>query len=164
MSNKIAMTPDQLPQQRIHLVVDLPPRPKSFKSRCGKYFSISGLPSENGPTEMQYIGTVEWAWGPMHSRVNAYYLSTDRKRSHWCLWVCCFDGYACQWESESTLYAYCENKRIPKKTAAIHLLIDAWNLEREFEELDHFHILNAVELLSVAEFMAIGRVVWPDKY
>jgi hypothetical protein len=162
MSNKIAMTPDQLPQQRIHAVVDLPPRPKSFESHCGKYLSIWGFPLGNFLKEKHSLGTVEWAWGPMHSRVDAYYLSTDRKRSHWCLWVCCFDGYSCQWESENTLYAYCENKGIPKKTAAIHLLIDAWNYERKFMELDHFHILNAVELLSVAELMAIGRVVWPE--
>jgi hypothetical protein len=29
-------------------------------------------------------------------------------------------------------------------------------------DLDHFHFLNKVELLSVAEFKAIGRVVWPE--
>jgi len=163
MSNKIAMTPDQLPQQRIHAVVDLPPRPKSFESHCGKYLSIRGLPSDNRTVKIQFIGTVEWAWSPMHSRIESYHISTNRYRTHWCVWVCRFDGYSCQWESERTLYAYCENRRIPKKTAAIHLLIDAWDYEREFEELEHFHLLNSVELLSVAEFRAIGRAVWPEE-
>jgi len=60
------------------------------------------------------------------------------------------------------VYACASKKGISEKVAAIHLLIDAWDYEREFEELDHFHMLNAVELLSVPEFMAIGRAVWPD--
>jgi len=157
MSNKIAMTPDQAPQQRIHLVVDLPPRPKSFESHCGKYPSIWGVTLEDGPTELQYIGTVEWAWSPMHSRIDSYYLSSDRTRSHWFLWVSSFDDDDC------LLYASASKKGICEKTAAIHLLIDAWDYERKFEELDHFHMLNTVELLSVAEFRAIGRVVWLEE-
>ena len=156
MSNKIAMTPDQLPQQRIYPVVDLPPRPKSFKSSCGKYPSIWGVTLEDGPTELQYIGTVEWTWSPMHLRIDSYYLSSDRTRSHWFLWVSSFDDDDC------LLYACASKKGISEKVAAVYLLIDAWNYEREFDELDHFHIINTVEFLSVAEFRAIGRVVWPE--
>jgi len=56
MSHKIAMTPDQAPQQRLYPVVDLPPRPKSFKSLCRKDLysipSIRELPLENRPIEM----------------------------------------------------------------------------------------------------------------
>jgi len=48
---------------------------------------------------------------------------------------------------------------VDKKTAAIYLLIDTWTFERDNMELDHFHWLDNVGLLSVAEFMAIGQVV-----
>ncbi len=172
MSRKIAMKPDQAPQQRIHLVVDLPPRPKSFKSRCGKELyslsSIRELPLENRPRQMprsaQFVGTIEWAWSPMHSRIDAYYLSTNRKRSHWFLWASCLDDSDdYRWKWETTLFAYGTKKGIDKKTAIIHLLIDAWNYEREFMELDAFHIINAVGVLSIGEFWAIDRAVWPEE-
>ena len=58
--------------------------------------------------------------------------------------------------------AYGTKKGVDKKTAAIYLLIDSWIFERDNMELDHFHWLDNIGLLSVAEFMAIGRVVWPD--
>jgi len=165
------MTPDQAPQQRLYPVVDLPPRPKSFKSRCGKELysipSIRELPLKNHPTQMprtaQFIGTAEWAWSPMHSRIDAYYLSTNQKRSHWFLWASCLDDSDYRWKWINTLYAYGSKKGIDKKTAAIYLLLDAWSFEQEFLELEHFHILNAVELLSVPEFRAIGRVVWDEE-
>jgi hypothetical protein len=114
------------------------------------------------PRSAQFVGTAEWAWSPMHSRIDVYYISTNRKKSHWLLWKRWIDDSDYRWRWESALYVYGTKRDIPKKTAAIYLLIDAWDYEREFLELEHFHILNAVELISVPEFRAIGRVVWPD--
>ena len=55
-------------------------------------------------------------------------------------------------------------KEMDKKTAAIYLLIDTWTFERDRMDIDHFHWPDNVGLLSEAEFMAIGRIVWPEEY
>ena len=86
MTNKprIPMSPDELPQQRIHEVITLPPRPEPFDCHIGySQFPKGSLPSST-PSNMTYLAQVEWAWSPMHNRLDAYYL--HRGRTHWSLW------------------------------------------------------------------------------
>ena len=81
----IPMSHTQLPQQRIHEVLEFVEHPEPFNSTVG-YGAVptSAIP-KNGPSSPIYLAQVEWAWSPMHSRVSAYYL--HRGRSHWVLWL-----------------------------------------------------------------------------
>ena len=81
---KIPMLPEQLPRQRITLVVSLPPRPAGFEGK--RESSVSVRPPAKMPHSARYVAQVEWAWGPNHTRLDAYYLSTNRERTHWFLW------------------------------------------------------------------------------
>ena len=158
---KIPMTPDDVPRQRVHLVVALPPRPKMFQGFCD---FVSPMPSEvrpkGSPRKMEYLGSVEWARGPRESRFDSYYLNP--RGSYWLLWI--------RWQDENdwnlswkwTLYAYGSRKSVDAKTAATYLLLDAWSAERDSLDLEHYFLIGETGLLSVEEISEVARNVWPE--
>lgn len=170
---KIVMDPNTLFYERIHPALDLPPRPESFKGHYNPdlfygYRAEQELPLENRPKKMsrtaQYLGAVEWKgwWAPVYNRLNAYHISTNIQRSHWILWISWLNDFEWKWKLETAIYAYGVRKGINKKTAAIYLLIDAWSFEIENMDLDPFHWLNDEGLLSIEEYAAMARIVWPE--
>ena len=58
---KIPMSPEDLPQQRIHEVVTLPKRPAEFDCKVGYELSPHGELPKNAPTKSTYLCQVEWA-------------------------------------------------------------------------------------------------------
>ena len=74
---KIPMSPTELPQQRIHEIVGLPERPAEFNCEVGYGVFQDGAFPKNAPTNSTYLCQVEWAWSPMHNRLDAYYLHRD---------------------------------------------------------------------------------------
>lgn len=156
---KIPMRPEELPQQRITLVASLPPRPAGFVGKREPPESVP-LPARM-PRSAKYVGQFEWAWGPNNSLLVAYYLSTNRERTHWLLWVRPYDDNWGKWD-EPQVQVYAPKQNVPAKTAAAYLLLDSWTEEIRESSLDHFHWINKVDFLSVEELHAIGRVVWPN--
>jgi len=150
---KIPMSPSELPQQRVHEVVDLPPRPEPFDCKAGYRDYPSGSAPRNQPRNPTYLCQVEWAWSPMHNRLDAYYL--HRGSSHWSLWSRYWDG---KWE---WVTAACVHRRgVTEKQAAVYLLLEFLKHEVRESDLDQFHWINEGEYISVAELMAIAREVW----
>jgi hypothetical protein len=66
---KIPMSPEELPQQRTHKIVGLPELFDYCEIDYGTLSSCK-LP-KNGPTNSTYLCQVEWAWSPMHNRLDA---------------------------------------------------------------------------------------------
>ena len=157
---KIPMRPEELPQQRITLVASLPPRPSGFEGKREPPESV--LPPAKMPRSAKYIGQVEWAWGPNNTRLDAYYLSTNRQRTHWFLWLRPYDDNECQWD-EPQIRAYAPKEEVPSEVAAAYLLLDSWTEETRDSDPGHFHWINKADFLSVEELHAIGRAVWPRK-
>ena len=61
---KIPMRPEDVPQQRVHLVVALPPRPPSFNVKCDFNHPMpDDVRPKGSPRKTTYLGSVEWAWG-----------------------------------------------------------------------------------------------------
>ena len=126
---KIPMRPEDVPQQRVHLVASLPPCPPSFQ---GYYDYVNPMPDDlllklnlpqsrqmkRSPRNTEYLGSVEWAWCPWHSRFDKYYLNP--RRSLWLLWIRWWDDFdsAYRWR----FYGYGPKKGVDAKTAAIYLL------------------------------------------
>jgi hypothetical protein len=156
---KIPMRPEELPQQRITLVASLPPRPAGFVGKREPPESVP-LPAKI-PRSAKYVGQFEWAWGPNNSLLVAYYLSTNRERTHWLLWVRPYDDNWGKWD-EPQVQVYAPKQNVPGKIAAAYLLLDSWTEEVRESKLDHFHWINKADFLSVEELHAIGRVVWPN--
>lgn len=160
---KIPMLPTELPQQRVCAVISLPQRPSGFHGIRVPPETVpppAVLPPVKMPRAAKYIGQVEWAWGPNNTRLDAYYLSTNRKRTHWFLWLQWFDDNWGKWE-EPQIHAYAAKQRVPSNVAAAFLLLDAWTEETRESDPGHFHWINNSALLSVEELQAIGRIVWP---
>ena len=152
------MLPGQLPQQRVHEVVALEPRPADFEPIVGYGVVPVGILPKDQPRNAAYVGQMEWAWSPMNNRLDAYYL--HRGRAHWVLWTRYWDDNWGRWEWVAA--AAVARRGVTERQAATHLLIDFWRAERAEGSLDHFHWINEGGLLSVEDLMAIGRVVWDD--
>ena len=157
----LPMRPEELPQQRVHIVVDLPPRPGSFK---GRWDWEQGIPVNkhpgDSPAKAEYLATVEWSWSPANSRIDAYYLSSHDR--YWLLWKRYFDDWSDEWAWVWSVYAYGPQKNVTARQAAVYLLVDAWSSDRDDECLDSFHMISETAALSVSDLEAISRVVWPE--
>ena len=152
----IPMSPDELPQQRIHEVITLPPRPVPFDSTVGYgQFPKGSLPSDV-PCDMTYLAQVEWAWSPMNNRIDAYYL--HKGRTHWSLWSRYWDD---NWNQWSDMAIACVHRRgVSEHQAAVYLLLEFWRDETTENSLDKFHWINETEYLEVGDLAAIVREVW----
>ena len=149
------MSPTELPQQRITAVVDLPCRPEGFEPVVDYGLAAGGIAPKKRPTKMAFLGGAEWAWSPMHNRIDAYYL--HRGRRNWIL-------YSRDLDPDDPIFtwrtvAYAPRRGIDERTAAIHLMIAWWGFEAN-EGLDEFHWLTHEGFLSTAEWRAIERMVW----
>ena len=162
--------PEDAPQQRVPLAVSLPPRPPSFQVYCD---SVNPMPDDlllklnlpqsremrRSPRKTEYIGGVEWAWSPWHSRSDSYYLNP--RRSLWLLWNRWWDDNDWNSAHKWSLCGYGPKKGVDAKTAAIYLLLDVWKVEAR-RGLGHYHYMSKPGLLSYEELSEIARIVWPD--
>ena len=172
MSIRIPMHPGELPQQKVYAITDLPQLSSSFEATCLMQLGSRGdcddyawsiteadLP-QRFPGAATFVAQVEWAWGPSNDRLDAYYICSNRKRSHWFLWLRCPGNDAWEFRMNSLLYAYCPRRNIDRKTAAIQLLLHAWRYESAESERDRFDWINDAGLLTVSELQAIAGAVW----
>jgi hypothetical protein len=151
---RIPLEIESIPQHRMH---EMPP---SFKCICDYDLKISpNIRPRHMPRSAKFLGMVEWSWSPMHSRLDAYYLSTNMARSHWFLWVRRPNEWA-DWTlsplSEVRVFAYGPKKGVPPKVAAIHLIRAFW-IEGK---TDRYDMVSEEGLLSVDEIEAIADSVW----
>ena len=158
MTNKphIPMSPEDLPQQRIHEVAVLPERPDRFECIVGyRSYPKGSLPKQPGRSST-YLCQVEWAWSPMHNRLDAYLL--HRGRTHWSLWNQYWDDNEGGW---GRIAAGCVSKRnVTERQGAVHLLMEFWKEQLVDGDLDQFHWINEGAYLSVGDLMPIAREVW----
>ncbi len=157
----IPMSPDALPQQRLYLVPDMGGTPKNL---C----ITKGVPGEDGipsklPRSATPIAQVEWAWSPMHNRIDSYHISMDSNRSRWVFWQSFFDDSNLPWRWELVSAVSTPRAGISKRLAAAALLQHYWQQEIEDMELDHYHWINDTDLLSIGEVSEIARLVWKPR-
>jgi hypothetical protein len=153
---KIPMTPEALPQQRIHEVVGLAERPAEFDCEVGYGCAPKdGLPT-SGLDNATYLCQVEWAWSPMHNRLDAYYL--HKGKNEWSLWSKYWDDNWGRWEWATI--GCVSRRRVDQKQAAVYLLLEFWVFDSKESYVDEFHWINEDGYLSVAELAAIAREVW----
>ena len=77
---KIPMIPEEVPPQTGQNDIKLVPRPKSFQGICNYMHPMNEKDHPSGsPRNVEYLGSVEWAWGPGHDRLDSYYLNPRGK-------------------------------------------------------------------------------------
>ena len=129
---KIPMSPEALPQQRIHEVAELPERPEPCECIVGyRTYPKGSLPKQPGRNSI-YLCQVEWVWTPMHNRFDAYLL--HRGRTHWSLWNQYLDDSEGGW---GRIAAGCVRKsNVTARQGAVHLLMEFWKEQLEDGDLE----------------------------
>lgn len=153
---RIAMSPSELPSQRLHEVVELPRRPEGVEIVPCMGWDPEGVLPKRRPRNMTYLGSVEWAWSPGHGRIDAYHL--HRGRNHWILYIQDLDPEMPEYAWN--VGAFVQRKGVDERLAAVHLLMERWKAENAEWDLDEFGWINAEGFLSVAELKEIARRVW----
>ena len=171
----IAMTPEDLPRQRLYQLIELPEPPWNFGLLFGE--ALQKLqPSEPGEGA-SLIVQAEWSWSPMHNRVSNWEIGLDETKQYWVLWRsyqtreseladwCDPDDdeedheWVAIWYSE--LAAACAKRDLGMHDASILLLKQAWEDERDGDmELDRPHFYGATGELNIHELRSIERAVW----
>ena len=172
---KVAMSPEELPRQRLFQLMELPEPTRDFELVSGETLQNIRLlePGEDASLIVQ----AEWAWSPMHSRVSNWEIGLDETKENWVLWCshhtdeseladwCDPDGdeddleWVAIWSSE--VIAACPRGELSEHDASILLLLEAWTEERDGDmELDRPHFYGAIGLLNIDVIRSIERVVW----
>ena len=157
----VPMSPDQLPQQRLVAVVDLPPLPPGTRIVADALHLPKPHANRSSPGKTTFLVALEWAWSPMHSRLQGFSLERYKDRD-WVLWSYFYDLEE-NGDHPWVLSTVCSNGDLDERTAAVHLVIASLREEIEVLELDCWHWIADTGLLSPAELRAIARQVWPAK-
>ncbi len=167
MKLRIPMSPGELPQQRLYFVEDLPRRPVGFKTTCN--YGVIAPPGieflSRKPSRARLLCQLEWAWSPANNRISAYYLSMNRSRSRWLLWMCTpnddnWDGRG-RWEC--LLMGIAPRRGVSAFTAAVWLLHDSLEMEMSDGNTAYLQFwINEDDLLSVDDIQAIRRALTPQ--
>ncbi len=153
---RIPMLPSELPQQRLYLVKGLPERPANWSTKTGG--QADDIAPAAMPRSARHIGQMEWAWSPMHMRIDAYYLSMCSHHRHWVLWAKGYDDNWGRWMKPCPVVV-AERVGVAAEDAARLLVFDYWKEERT-EDVDHFHWVNEGEMIDVGGLAEIGDAVW----
>ena len=149
---------EDMPQQRINAVRELPPEPENlnFESVFLWPHEAHGLKPKR---RLHYLGGVEWAWSPAHNRIDHYYLFSSKK--YWMLWNHLLVHWEDPWSWEWHLYSICKRTyKTDPKTIAIHLLKTQWETDYKDDGIDHYHFVASTDYFDVEDFQMIGRAVW----
>lgn len=156
----IPMRPEDVPQQRIHLVESLPSRPSHFDVLIDDIDPMAEDVRPKGtPRNVKYLGTFEWAWSPMNSRICSYYLNPRGR--YWLLWSYFYDdGVYDDASGHWYLSAYGFKKGVSADQAAVYLLMEAWRAEADDTSLDHYHWIAHLGELTVGTIKKIADIAW----
>jgi hypothetical protein len=157
-SSFIPMSPELLPKQRLNEVVGLPPRPEALETQIDWLEPLSENRPKRSPRKLVFICSVEWAWSPMHNRIDNYYLNP--KPQNWLLWNNWVNDHAMPWLWHWELKAYANQMDADMRTIAAYMLMEAWKNEAEHHDLDRYHWINNTGCLSVEDVQSVAREIW----
>lgn len=139
------------------------PLPK-FIPPVGKNVSGIKVPKRL-PRDSSFLLTVEWPLRPGDSRIEAYFIGTNKKSKYWFLVMCTIDDLS----PDSTKYletrttALIEKKRLEIEEAAILLLRCVWQYEKNYWETERFFMVTEDGLIDTDTASEIADLVWPDE-
>ena len=155
----IPMTPEELPQQRLNKVVTIPPKPDNLDIHLDFWYQSEGLLKDRPkgtPRKLTFVCSLEWAWSPMHSRIDNYYLNPKPK--NWLLWNNWPNDNEGYWQWD--IVAFSNKVKADERTIAAHMLLKILKFEAKHSSLDRIHMINNTGCLSVEDVQTIGREVW----
>ena len=148
------------PNERLYAVKKIPVRPTNLSVSMSWSQDIwpKDLPEE--PSPALYLGSLEWAWSPMHSRLDSYYLSYTEAK--WLVFLHNLEdgGFERDWIWDWYLYAIADRVLGDEEAISFWLIHDLLQNDFRCHDIDHFHLISDTGLLSVGDFKNIGQLVW----
>ena len=159
---KVTLSRQNFPQQNLSEIKTFSKWPVG----CGVDFLYTyerDLPGfAQGPDEDSVpLAQVEWAWSPMHARVDAYQI--NRGEDHWLLWCGGPDENSSTDITNWLAVAFMAANGFSQRDAAMFLLDAFWMFERSCNSLDRYHWINRADALPVADLQCIANQVWPEE-
>ena len=154
----IPMSPGVLPRQRLNEVTGLPVRPDGLDVSIERESPLAERYPKGSPRKTEFVCSVEWAWSPVHHRIDNYYLNPKPKR--WILWNNWLNDWEYPWAWHWDVLAYAPRVEVEEFTLATHLLLETWKYLATHEGVDHYHWVNSTGCLSVEDIQAVAREVW----
>ena len=158
MKTFVPMLPEQIPQQRLNEVVNLPAKPNDLKVYVDNDVPLKINRPVAWPRKLIYLCGVEWAWSPAHNRMDHYYLNL--KPNHFFLWNHYLDDLSIPWKWEWLFLSYASKCKGDLKAISTHMLLKYWETECEDQGLDHYHFIGNTGLLNVEDIQAVAREIW----
>jgi hypothetical protein len=113
----------------------------------------------DSPEAAIYLGALEWAWSPVHSRLDSYYLS--RTDAYWLIYQHYLEDGGEEWTWEWRPYAFSTYFESPDLLAIAYWMIhDLLKIEAESQNLDSFHLISGEGMLTVGHFKMIDQRIW----
>jgi hypothetical protein len=175
--NRIAMSPEELPRQRLFRVLDLPEPPEGFELL--DHNALKQLTPKEPGKDAELVVQAEWAWSPMHSRISNWEIDLDDSGQYWVLWCSSRSdeveladpenaadedederAWIAIWDSE--LVAACAKGKLEIEEVTALLLLHAWTEDRMMNELDPPHFYGATGVLDIDVLRTVERAVWPE--
>ncbi len=120
---------------------------------------------KRSPKDSSFIAMVEWALRPGDSRVEAYFIGTNKRGKYWFLiqrTVDDLEPYTTRYLSTKTI-AMVEKGRLEIEEAAVLLLECAWQFEKDMWEMPCFDMVTDDGLLDVGSVWEVAERVWPEE-
>jgi len=117
------------------------------------------------PPDSSFITMVEWALRPGDSRVEAYFIGSNKTSKHWYLFQCTVDDLH-PWSTrylKTRNIAMLEKGNLELEEAALLLLECAWRFEREHWGTRSFFLVSNDGLLDEDTVSELGERVWPEE-
>jgi hypothetical protein len=157
-SSFIPMSPELLPKQWLNEVISLPIRSEDLDIQIDWLEPLFENRPKGNPRKLVFICSVEWAWSPMHNRIDNYYLNPKPK--NWLLWNNWVSDCDAPWSWHWDLIAHANRIDADEKTIAAHMLMETWKTEAEHTDLDRYHWINNTGCLSVEDVQSVAREIW----
>ena len=158
----VPLNPADFPQQKLFAIKKLPVLPPDCEIQLLDYVEdhqLPGIPKRPAKKSIS-LGQVEWAWGPMHARVDAYELHQGKE--HWLLWCGGPEDNSGTYIKNWFACACMPCAGIDQEQAAVHLLLSFWEREIRWRNLDRYHWINHAIGLTVSQFQSIADVLWVE--
>ena len=118
----IPMSPELLPRQKLNEVVRVPELPKGLAPKVDLDKPLQFNRPKASPRKITFLCSVEWAWSPMHNRIDNLYLSLSHfgflpKNNR-------VEDGSFHWTCHRDLIAYGTRCLSDVKTIAFHLIFE----------------------------------------
>ena len=117
------------------------------------------------PKESGFITVVEWPLRPGDTRIEAYFVGSDRARKNWVLWQNTMNDlvpFIPKYLSKNPI-ARISRQGISKEVASVFLLKAVWEFERDEWENSRFMMVSDCGILAPSCVYGIADLVWGDE-